>query len=276
MTDPTASEKEPTSLTEEKETLFVPLLGKAMMSQEPHPILVDPKAEEIIATVGYDFAALDTPRKTLVTLAMRAKQLDSYVAAYLADTPDPLVLHLGCGLDSRVLRVGFDGGQWYDLDYPEVIELRRQFYNESDDYHMIGSSVTDLAWLERIPARENACIVAEGLLMYLHETDVRHLFEALQARFPGSEISFDAFSELTARSISRHPAMKKTGAQIHWGIDDAREIERWGAGMKLLEEWYFTQSEDIDSLSTGYRLMFRASGLSKAAKKAQRILRFRL
>ncbi len=266
-------------LTEEKETLFVPLLGKAMMSKEERPIIVDPKAEEIIASVDYDFAELETPRKTLVTLAMRAKKLDSYVRAYLAETPDPLVLHLGCGLDSRVLRVGFDeldAGSWYDLDYPEVVELRRRFYEETDRYRMIGSSVTDLTWLEQVPPSPDACIVAEGLLMYLHDAEVRQLFEALQVRFPGSEICFDAFSRLTARSINRHPSIKKTGAHIHWGIDDPSEIEGWGSGMKVLDEWAFTDSEDIASLSLGYRMMFRASALSSAARKAQRILRVRL
>jgi O-methyltransferase involved in polyketide biosynthesis len=264
-------------LTEEKETLFVPLLGKAVMSRQAHPILVDPKAEEIIGRVEYDFDRLRAPEKTLITLAMRAKQLDSFVRDYLARTPDPVVLHLGCGLDSRVLRVGFSAGEWYDVDYPEVIELRRRFYDESAGYHMIGSSVTERAWLEALPpASGPACIVAEGLLMYLHEEDVRALFEELQRRLPGSEICFDAFSTLTARAANRHPSIKRTGAHLYWGVDDPHEIERWGTGMKLLDEWYFTDSEDIPSLSAGNRFMFRAMGVFAGAKKAQRILRFRL
>jgi len=264
-------------LTEEKETLLVPLLGKAIESAGPHPILVDPKAREILDLVDYDFSELHVPHKTLLTLAMRAKQLDSYVADYLRRSQDPLVLHLGCGLDSRVLRVGFDRGAWYDLDYPEVIELRRRFYDETADYHMIPSSVTDLTWLDRIdgPPRP-ACIVAEGLLMYLRDEDVKTLFLALQARFPGSEIVFDAFSRLTARAANNHPSIKKTGARIHWGIDDAREIESWGSGIELLDEWFFTDSPDIPSLGLGDRLMFATMGAFAMAKRAHRILRVRL
>lgn len=264
-------------LTEEKETLFVPLLGKAVMSKREHPILVDPKAEEIIGSVDYDFERLRAPDKTLITLAMRAKQLDSYVRDYLNRVDDPLVLHLGCGLDSRVLRVGFEKGAWYDLDYPDVIELRRQFYAEGDGYHMIASSVTDRGWLDSLDeATRPACIIAEGLLMYLHEAEVRRLFEDLQRRLPGSEIAFDAFSVLTARAANRHPSIKKTGARLYWGIDDARQIEAWGSGMKLLDEWFFTESEDIANLSFGNRFMFAAMGMFRGARKAQRILRFQL
>lgn len=264
-------------LTEEKETLFVPLLGKALMSQRPHPILVDPKAESILERVDYDFGRLQVPQKTLITLAMRAKQLDSYVTDYLTRSADPTVVHLGCGLDSRVLRVGFRHGAWYDVDYPDVIALRREFYDDSADYQMIASSVTDRDWLDRLrDAPGPACIVAEGLLMYLHEDEVKRLFLDLQHRLPGSEFSFDAFTTFAARAANRHPSIRKTGAQICWGVDDAREIEAWGSGIELLDEWFFTDSDDIASLGFADRVMFGTMGLFGAAKRAQRLLRFRL
>lgn len=142
------------NLTQEKETLFVPLLGKAEESRRPNPILSDPKAEEIIKTVDYDFSKLRVPIQSRTTLAMRAKKLDDIVRAYLTSAPaSPLVLHLGCGLDSRILRVGSPSVPWYDLDYPAVIELRRQFYAETETYHMLGSSVTDYSWIDAVEPR---------------------------------------------------------------------------------------------------------------------------
>lgn len=270
-------EKQKIRLTREKETLLVPLYSKAVESQGPHPIIVDPKAEEILQRIEYDFDELRVPRQTLITLAMRAKKLDSYVRDYLDRSENPLVLHLGCGLDSRVLRVGFDKGGWYDIDYPDVIELRRRFYDETSYYHMIPSSVTERAWLDQVVAGNGrACIVAEGLLMYLHEEEVRRLFLDLQRRLPSSEIVFDAYSRLTAKGANRHPSIKKTGARIHWGIDDARQIEAWGYGIKLLDEWYFTDSADISSLGFRDRLLFKTMGMFGMAKRAHRILRFRL
>lgn len=263
-------------LTAEKETLLIPLYSKASESRRARPIIVDTKAEEILQRIDYDFSKLRIPRKSSVMLAMRAKKLDTYVRDYLSRTERPLVLHLGCGLDSRVLRVGHTRGEWYDLDYPEVIELRRKFYDETEHYHMIPSSVTDYAWLERVEGNGGACIIAEGLLMYLHEEEVKELFTRLQRRFPGSEICFDAYSRLTARTAGSHPSLKKTGARIHWGIDDAKQIEGWGTGMHLLEEWFFTDSEDMAALGFCSRLLFRIAGAIPAARRAHRILRFRL
>lgn len=269
-------EKQKVKLTQEKETLLVPLYGKAIASQRPHPIIVDPKAKEILDGVDYDFRELKIPHKTSLMMAMRAKKLDSHVQEYLDRTPDPAVLHLGCGLDSRVLRVKPEKGEWYDLDFPEVIELRKKFYDETDNYHMIPSSVTELSWLDCVKGNGHAYIIAEGLLMYLHEEEVKQLFIALQKRLPSSEISFDAYSRFTAKSANNHPSIKKTGARLHWGLDDFVEIKDWGTGIELLEEWYFSSSKDIPYLGFWDRFMFRTMGAFRAANIAHRILHVRL
>ena len=79
---------------------------------------------------------------------------------------------------------------------------------------MIPSSVTNHVWLDQVKGKGQACIIAEGLLMYLHEEEVRELFVDLKKHYPSGEISFDAYSRLTARSANNHPSIKKTGAQL--------------------------------------------------------------
>jgi O-methyltransferase involved in polyketide biosynthesis len=207
---------------------------------------------------------------------MRAKKLDSVVRDFINENKNPLIIHLGCGLDSRVVRVGDDTVEWYDLDYPDVIELRKAFYSETQHYRMIASSVTDHSWLRAVKEGGPACVIAEGLLMYLHEEEVRSLFNDLRKRLPGSQIAFDAYSRFTAKNANNHPSIRNTGARIYWGIDDATEIETWATGVKLLEEWYFTDSNDIDSLGFWYRVMFGLAGVFRGAKKAHRVLRFQL
>ncbi len=266
-------EKKQVALHQEQETLLIPLFAKA----QPNPILADSKAQQILADIDYDFAHLRVPEKTSVTLLIRARKLDELVREFLAEHPDALILHLGCGLDSRCLRVGVQAGQWVDLDMPAVIELRRAFYEETAHYHMIASPVDELTWLDQVEGRDHpTLIIAEGLLMYLPESEVKRLLLALQARFPGAQIAFDAFSKFTTDRIQAHPSLHKTGAQIRWGIDDGHEIETWAKGIHLLEEWYFSQSPAIPQLSGYYRFMFRLSARIEMANKAHRILRYQL
>lgn len=83
-------------------------------------------------------------------MAVRAKIIDEICGKYIARHPNTIVIHLGCGLDSRCLRVNRDSAKWYDIDFESVIDLRRQFYVENENYKMIGKSVTDLRWLDEI------------------------------------------------------------------------------------------------------------------------------
>ena len=257
------------SFTQEQETLLIPLYAKAHSSS----VFKDEKAREILQGVEYDFGRLKVPEKTIVTLSIRAKQLDVYAQQFIAAHPKALILHLGCGLDSRCLRVKHPEARWFDLDMADVIELRRQFYSESENYGMIASSVTHLEWVKQVPKEGRpTLIIAEGLLMYLDENEVRALILCMQNQFPGCEMVFDAFSRYTVERIQAHPSLRKTGATIRWGIDDAHEIEHWGEGIRMKEEWFFSQSDAIKQLGWFYRLMFRLTRSIRAAQRAQRLV----
>jgi O-methyltransferase involved in polyketide biosynthesis len=270
-----AKQKEKVRLTKEQETLLITLYSKTMGC--PKSFFDDETSWDTLVRIDYDFQQLKVPLKTSVTVCLRAKKLDDYVREFLVSSPKGIVLHLGSGLDSRFNRVDNGEVSWYDLDFPGVIDLRKKLFEESDRYHMISSSVMDLSWLDKIPqSTQSVCVVAEGLMMYLKENEVKALVLKLKERFPGACLVFDAFSKLTASKVKAHPSLRKTGAAIHWGIDDPQEIEGWAAGIKLQEEWFFNQSAEIAKLTFGYRLMFKLAGLFQVARKAQRILYYRL
>lgn len=270
-------EKKIIGLEKEKETLLVPLYSKALESRKDKPIILDKKAVEIVNEINYDFSQLKIPKKTHVTLCMRVKQFDNYALKFLKKYPEPTIVHLGCGLDSRYIRVDNGFVQWYDLDYPEVIELKKNFFQESDRYHLISSSVTDFEWINKIARKKGSFLfLAEGLFMYLKDEEVKNLVLKLQQNFPGCLLVFDCYSTLTAKHIKSHPSMRKTGADVYWGIDNAHKIEEWNDGIILKEEWYFTQSNEINKLSLSYRFLYRVAGMFKTARKAHRILVFQL
>jgi O-methyltransferase involved in polyketide biosynthesis len=110
--------------------------------------------------------------------------------------------------------------------------------------------------------------------MYLHETEVKALILRFHERLPGCSLVFDAYSKLTADRIKGHPSLQKTGATIRWDIDDPREIEVWAEGIRFIEEWFFSQTPDIQNLTWYYRLMFRLTASIKVAQRAHRLLSY--
>lgn len=206
---------------------------RAYESRSPAPILGDVAAAEAVDRIQYDWARMRRamrPASNQYLVTMRAKQLDDWSADFLRRNPDAVVLHLGCGMDTRAFRLHPpDTAQWFDIDQPAVIALRRKLYDDRDGYRMIGSSVTG-EWLDEIPTDRPVLMVAEGLLMYLTEPEVRRLLQRLTDRFADGELVFDTVSPLG-------PRLSKllTKGIIKWGIRDARAIERWNPRLRFLD-----------------------------------------
>src|SRR5262249_33122675 len=139
---------------------------------------------------------------------------------------------LGCGLDGRRFRLAPpESVLWFDIDQPAVIELRRRLYDETDHYRMIGSSVTDPEWLDQIPTGRPTLVIAEGLLMYLRETEVRQLLKRLTDRFDSGEMLFD-----TLPPIASLASKLFTKGITKWGIRDVRKLQNWNPRLRFLEQ----------------------------------------
>lgn len=224
-------------LTKEKETYLATLYGKALDAAAEHPILGDRFAADAVARIDYDFKALKLPSGGEITLPMRAWHFDQWTRAFLAANPEATVLHLGCGLDTRVYRI--DPGpevRWYDVDFPDVIALREQLYPERDGYHRIGSSVTNLSWLDAIPGDTPVLVIAEGLMMYLHEKEGTALLRRITEQFPSGQLAFDGYSGAMVRLVSRLATVRGAKVELVWGVDDPHDLEKQVPGLHLVED----------------------------------------
>ena len=214
-------------------TNLVTLYLRAHESRSQRTILGDHSAAEAVDRIDYDFQRIhrsSLPASNQYLVVLRAKQLDAWATDFLTRHPDAVVVHLGCGLDGRAFRMA-PPGLWFDIDQPAVIELRRRLYDDTDRYRMIGSSVTDPQWLDQIPTGHPTLVIAEGLLMYLWESDVRQLVERLTDRFDSGEMLFDTLPPIA-------PRMSKlfTKGITKWGIRDARDVEKWNAKLRFVEQ----------------------------------------
>ena len=255
-------------------TSFVTLYCHAIDKQSKNPILDDPKAVEITQELNKilsgsknrldkDLVKGKLKKKMVIEIAIRAKQYDKYVRDFLENSPDGIVVNIGCGLDSRFLRV--DNGRviFYDLDLPEVIEFKKQFFEENGRYHFISSSVLDHEWMSIVAEHEGPFLfVAEGVFVYLDQEDVQSLILKLQSEFPGSELVCGVFNSLWLRKplkiIMNYEMQYKLhlgkDATFHFGIRDSKEMEEWHAGIQFLDDWSYFDSEEK---KTGWVKIFR-------------------
>jgi O-methyltransferase involved in polyketide biosynthesis len=230
------------------ETLLVTLYLRAMESQRPDALVKDDNAVALVSKMNYDFnriKLLHLSEANKLVIILRNREFDRYTRDFLTRHPNAVVVHIGCGLDSRFERVDNSQVEWYDLDFPDVIELRKDLLgDEKERYHLLACSVLDDVWLETVSAHRGRSFLflAEGVSMYLKEVQVKSLVTMLHKNFPGAELVFDAYSPIHVwRSNLQTSAF---GFHCYWGVWHGEELESWADGIRLLDEWgYFDQPE---------------------------------
>ena len=228
-------------LGEVQKTLLLPLWGRAVESQRPHPRLIDKTAVDIIRDIDFDFAALtkNISSITRATWIQRSLYADSAVKKFLAENPTAAVVNVGCGLDTTFDRVDNGKVLWYDLDLPDVIKLRLNFICESARRKFIACSVLNEDWTDEVPDDTKVMFLAAGVLYYFPEPEIRSLIRRLADRFPCSELVFDAASPRGVK-LANKVVIKKSGMDdrsfLRWGIENAKEMESWDSRISVVDQ----------------------------------------
>ncbi len=219
------------------QTLLIPLYYRAIESQRPDALVQDPKAVELVDQLDCDFSGVQSLKDEQVNYLLRMREFDRLARAFLAEHPNAVIVDLGCGLDTRFERVDNGQVEWFGLDLPEVIELRKEFLHETPRCHFIGCSVLDFSWMDALSGRAGRPVLflAEAVLVYLEEADVKRLVRALVERFPGAELVCDVYSPVVVRLHPRPTAV----AHPRWGLKNDRDVETWAPGICLLGQWYY-------------------------------------
>jgi O-methyltransferase involved in polyketide biosynthesis len=83
-----------------------------------------------------------------------------------------------------------------------VIDLRRRLIGgEGPRHHFLSGSALDDGWLQALGphSRRPLLVLAEGVLPYFKEEQVKSLVVKLRNRFPGAEMVCDAFTPFMRR-----------------------------------------------------------------------------
>ena len=251
-------------------TLYIPLYGKALVSQKGL-FLRDSKAEEIWAKEGFPLQGKSASQSLAYYMGMRSAVFDDWVRQQMDALPDALILHIGCGMDSRVLRVGGEDRRWYDVDFPAVIEQRRRYYEETDTYRMIAADVRERSWLSGINAKQ-AIVVMEGISMYLTATERTALLTALCEQFEEVSLLTDCYSKLAAKLSRYKNPINDVGVTQVYGVDHPAELTV--SGLLFVQQHDMTPQSMIDQLPEKEQPVFRKLYAGKTSQKLYRLYEY--
>lgn len=245
--------------------------GRAKASQMG--VITDTSAEQIAGVLDREGTRMDYNKYLSVFLGVKARLMDEITQEYIHSHPDCTVIHLGCGLDSRFERMGEKPAQWIDLDFPHIIDLRRQFFSPKENYRMISADAADWEWLDEVGDLPNVFIVAEGFTMFLTAQENLNLFQAFRDRFSYSEYLMDVYTERTVVFANSSETQIVRGKTVLWGLSDPKLMERI-PGVRHLRTYDFNYPRMIRSVPLLTRVIYRLFYGKKSINRLYRIYRF--
>ena len=256
-------------MNEVNKTLYIPLYGKSKVSRQSI-ILNDPYAEEIWEEEAFPIHGKSRSKWLAYNMAMRARVFDDWTERQLKQNENAVVLHIGCGLDSRCMRVKGSCSEWIDCDLPDVIEIRKNHFRESETYHMKALDASRPEQIASLPNREAAIVVLEGLSMYLTNRQMHGLLQALDKKYQTLHILMDVYTEFGAKASKYKNPVNDVGVTKLYGIDNIKSIIN-GLRIRFVKEHSFTPKTLVNELAPPERLFFKMLFTGKMYRKIYRL-----
>ncbi len=242
-------------MNEVNKTLYIPLYGKALISKKGI-ILNDKKAEEIWAEESFEVKGKSKSKWLAYNMAMRARVFDDWTDKMLFNSnQETIVLHIGCGLDSRYLRVNQKYCKWIDCDFPDVISVRKKYYEETDRYKMVGLDASNIRDIDLLPNADKVVIVMEGISMYLTKEKLLGLLKHLGEKYNEVHLLMDVYTEFGAKASRYKNPVNDVGVQKLTGIDNIHKL-LIDTKLKVIKEYSFTPEYLVNELKGFEKLFF--------------------
>lgn len=222
------------------ETMLIPMYARAIESKKANPAFFDKYAIEITEKLDYDFSKFDKGKMSLWGCAARTIIFDREVKAFIDGHPNCTCINLGCGLDTRFHRVDNGSIRWYNIDFRQIADLRKQLLPTVERETMLSYSALESGWLREIARNGEMLIIMEGLIMYFSVDEIKALMSMIRDGFPGCTLLIELLSSFTLKNQKKLDTINKTSAVFRWGVKESKELETLCPYAKLMDEWNYT------------------------------------
>ena len=196
-----------------QETLIIPLFARKICSERFPQLFKDEEAIRICEMLDYDFAAKARKMNSSIGLfgalevAQRQYDLVWEVREYLSEHPNASIVNLGCGLDDTFRKCDNGSCHGFNIDMPDVINVRNELLPEGKREENIPCDLNDFSWMEKIietnPVENGAVFFASGVFYYFKTEEVKKLVCKMAEKFPGSVLVFDSCNQRGAKLMTK-------------------------------------------------------------------------
>ncbi|MDO5725547.1 MAG: class I SAM-dependent methyltransferase [Tissierellia bacterium] len=213
-----------------QETLLFPLVGRAKCYIDWPKVFEDKESLEILNQIGINPEDRELSKIGNLLYGIRHHINVKLAKDFIMEHPKAHVVNLGCGLDSIFKKIDNGKIKYYNLDFPDVIELRNNYFPITNREYNLAYSMLDYKWMDEINYKieDGIIFLCAGVLYYLKVNEVKDMIKAMSERFPKGRLTFD--NEPPKMIEKSNKAIKKSGieqATLHFKIKNPYDIKNW-------------------------------------------------
>ncbi|MBR1625357.1 MAG: class I SAM-dependent methyltransferase [Clostridia bacterium] len=258
-----------------QETLVIQLYGRKLCTERFPDLFKDEKALELIEKIDYDFSSLESKSKSFahrfgaLEVAMRESDLMWEVGEYLQNHPKAAIVNLGCGIDQTAENCDNGLCKIYNLDLPNVIEVRNALLPETARIKNIACDLNDTTWFDKIDDRDGVIFIAAGVFYYFKKEEIKKLFTAMEKRFRGGVLCFDTANKRAVKIMLKTWVKDAgiTSIEDYFSVSDIKkDLAPWFENATVSSKGYMLGYNDLKtpSVPSSFRFLSKiADGFMK-------------
>ncbi len=231
-------------------TLFVPLYGRIYVSKKFPEYFYDEMALKIGTqfTTGISKGSFEY---TNMAYAARYYNMDKMIIKFIKEHKICNIIFLGVGLETAYDRItkkcGLGEVNYYGIDLPEVIEIRKEYFGERKQETLIAGDMFEMEWKEQIDTSVPTFLVVSGVFQYFFEDKIIEFIKNLKKEFPYGELIFDTAREKSGLKFANW-FIKRTGnleALMHFYIEDSVDFSKKTDTILVEELTFFKDAREL-------------------------------
>ncbi|MFT4452539.1 class I SAM-dependent methyltransferase [Parvimonas sp. G1425] len=218
-----------------EDTLYIPLVARIYVSENFPEFFYDKKALSLKQYIPTNLIEKNASEYFHMASVCRQDVIDKKIIKFLEENKNCNIVFLGAGLETAYNRINNKEANFYQVDLPDVIDIRKRVLGNSENEKLISGDMFTLEWIKEIDTNLPTMIAVSGVYQYFYKDKIVDMIKKMKYIFPKGELVFDATNSKGLEVANKY--VKKTGnvnAQMYFSIDNVNEFADI-TGTKLIE-----------------------------------------
>ena len=131
-----------------EDTLYIPLAARIYVSEKFPHFFYDEKALSLKSQIPTGGIDNNSTEYFYMASVCRQQTIDMKIQKFLDENKKGNVVFLGSGLETSYNRIGNQIVNFYQVDLPDVIEVRKRVLGNAKNEQLISGDMFDLNWIK--------------------------------------------------------------------------------------------------------------------------------